>query len=59
LDGNQMPLKEVIDHVVGSSRMTSIIYCPNKKVAFFQGEQSYGPPKRYILKVDFKNNHFD
>ena len=49
IDGKEMDLKTAIDRVFGYG-LSSIISCINGKLAYFQAEQEYGAPPRFILK---------
>lgn len=51
IDGKYLPISEAIDNSVNFG-LASLISCIPNKLAYFQEEQSYGPPKRFIL---FKN----
>ena len=49
-DGKYMPLEEGI-HSVFYAGMPSLVIC-NLKLAYYEGEQCYGPPPRYLLIND-------
>jgi hypothetical protein len=49
IDGKEMALKTAIDQVYGYG-LSSIISCINGKLAYFQAEQEYGAPPRFIIK---------
>lgn len=49
MDGKELPLTEAIEHLIWCG-MPFLISCIPDKLAYFQGEQSYGPPRRFILK---------
>ncbi|QKI83358.1 hypothetical protein [Kroppenstedtia eburnea] len=51
IDGKHLPLKYALEHAVGYG-MPSLISCIPKKLAYFESEQGFGPPKRFILKND-------
>jgi hypothetical protein len=48
IDGQELPLKTALSLAVGYG-MPSLISCVPYKLAYFEGEQAFGPPKRYIL----------
>ncbi|WP_123040480.1 hypothetical protein [Cohnella candidum] len=52
IDGKQIPLKTALKRAVGLG-MPSLVFCFPHKLGYFEGEQEYGPPERYIL---LKNN---
>jgi hypothetical protein len=49
MDGKELPLAEVLEKLIWCG-MPFIISCIPNKLLYFQGEQSYGPPQRFILK---------
>jgi hypothetical protein len=49
IDGRHMSLTSALEVAVGEG-FPSIISCIPGKLAYFEAEQSYGPPPRYILK---------
>jgi hypothetical protein len=49
LDGKELPLTYALEQLIWSG-MPFIISCIPDKLAYYQGEQSYGPPERFILK---------
>jgi hypothetical protein len=49
MDGKELPLKEALENLIGCG-MPFLISCAPDKLAYFQGEQGYGPPRRFILK---------
>ncbi len=49
-DGTEMLLADALDVVVGYG--PAIIYCKPKKLAYFEDEQSYGAPDRYVLLAE-------
>jgi hypothetical protein len=49
MDGKELPLTTAIEELIWYG-MPSIISCIHGKLAYFQAEQSYGPPPRFILK---------
>jgi hypothetical protein len=49
IDGKELPLMTALEHAVGFGA-PSIISCIPNKLAYFEAEQSYGAPQRYILK---------
>lgn len=49
LDGKYVPLREAIKETVYDG-MPFILSCIPGQLAYFEGEQSYGPPPRYILE---------
>jgi hypothetical protein len=52
IDGKYLPLETVLKRVVGLG-MPSIVSCIPGKLAYFEAEQSFGPPPRYILKREY------
>ena len=48
IDGQEMSLESALEHVVGLG-MPSIVSCIPGKLAYFESEQEFGPPPRYIL----------
>lgn len=51
IDGQHLPIKSVLQVAVCLG-MPSIISCIPNHLLYFESEQSYGPPARYILKRD-------
>jgi hypothetical protein len=49
IDGKHMSLSSALEVAVGKGS-PSIISCIPGKLAYFEAEQVYGPPPRYILK---------
>ena len=49
IDGKEMPLQEALKHAVGFG-FPSIISCRPGELAYFEAEQEYGAPPRYLLK---------
>ncbi|MEY8754357.1 hypothetical protein AB9M93_07285 [Peribacillus frigoritolerans] len=49
IDGKYMSLTSALEVSVGEG-FPSIISCIPGKLAYFEAEQSYGPPPRFILK---------
>ncbi|MDN7245558.1 hypothetical protein [Planococcus shenhongbingii] len=49
IDGQEMPLEEALRHAVGFG-VPSIISCRPGELAYFEAEQEYGAPPRYLLK---------
>lgn len=49
IDGQVLPLLDALEVAVGNG-MPSILYCFPAKLAYFEAEQEYGPPPRFILK---------
>jgi hypothetical protein len=49
IDGKHLPLDVALEHAVGDG-LPTIISCIPDKLAYFEAEQSYGPPPRFILK---------
>ncbi|MEW4265237.1 hypothetical protein Q0N30_16230 [Priestia megaterium] len=49
IDGKELPLLTALEHAVGYG-FPSLIVCIPNKLAYFEAEQVYGPPPRYILK---------
>lgn len=49
LDGKHLPLRTALERAVGLG-LPSIISCIPGKLAYFEAEQEYGAPPRYILK---------
>lgn len=47
IDGTEMPLETALKYVVGLG--PAIISCDHGKLAYFECEQSFGAPNRYIL----------
>lgn len=48
IDGKEMPLSSALEHIVGLG-MPSIISCIPGKLAYFESEQGYDAPPRYVL----------
>ena len=51
IDGKHLLLTSALEEAVGDG-FPSIVYCISGKLAYFEAEQGYGPPPRFILKVD-------
>lgn len=51
IDGKHLPLSYALENAVCFG-MPSLILCIPNKLVYFEGEQCYGPPPRYILKRD-------
>lgn len=49
IDGKEMPLREALQHAVGFG-FPSIISCVPGELAYFEAEQGFGSPPRYLLK---------
>jgi hypothetical protein len=49
IDGKELPLREALEQAVGYG-FPSIISCIPGKLAYFEAEQGFGAPPRYILK---------
>ena len=49
IDGKHLDLRSALEKAVGSG-FPSIISCISGKLAYFEAEQEYGPPPRFILK---------
>ncbi|WP_033541166.1 hypothetical protein [Planococcus sp. CAU13] len=49
IDGKELPLQEALEHAVGFG-FPSIISCVPGELAYFEAEQGFGSPPRYILK---------
>ena len=49
IDGKELPLIKALEDLIWSGS-PFIISCIPHKLAYFQGEQSHGPPQRFILK---------
>ncbi|MEW4212127.1 hypothetical protein Q0O85_26785 [Priestia megaterium] len=49
IDGKEIPLSTALEHTVGLG-MPSIISCIPGELAYFESEQGYGAPPRYVLK---------
>jgi hypothetical protein len=49
IDGKELPLLTALEKAVGYG-MPSIVSCIPGKLSFFEAEQDYGPPPRFILK---------
>jgi tetratricopeptide (TPR) repeat protein len=49
VDGKQLRLFDALERVVGFG-MPSIISCVPGRLAYFEGEQEFGSPPRYILR---------
>lgn len=49
IDGEELPLTKALEELLWSG-LPFIISCIPTKLAFYQGEQAYGPPQRFILK---------
>lgn len=51
IDGKHLPLLDVLEKAVGYG-LPSFISCIPGKLAYFEAEQSYGPPERFIVLVN-------
>lgn len=51
IDGQYLPLKAALENAAGLG-MPSIISCLPDKLLYFESEQEYGCPARFILKKD-------
>ena len=51
IDGKEMSLSSALEHIVGLG-MPSIVSCISGKLAYFESEQGFGPPPRYILNKE-------
>ena len=49
MDGEELSLTKALEELIWSG-LPFIISCIPTKLALYQGEQSYGPPQRFILK---------
>ena len=49
ISGKTLPLREALEHAIGFG-FASIISCIPGELAYFEAEQSFGPPPRYLLK---------
>ncbi|MGR6342452.1 hypothetical protein ACU5CE_32370 [Priestia megaterium] len=49
IDGKKLSLLTALEDAVGYG-FPSIVVCIPNKLAYFEAEQGYGPPPRYILK---------
>lgn len=49
IDGRHLRLIEAIEKAVGFG-FPSFILCVSNKLAYFEAEQSFGPPPRFIVK---------
>ncbi|TQR16226.1 hypothetical protein [Psychrobacillus vulpis] len=49
IDGEELPLIKALEDLIWSG-MPFIISCIPNKLAYYQGEQAYGSPQKYILK---------
>lgn len=48
-DGQFVPLADALDSLVGYG-FPSILICIPNTLAYFEAEQSFGPPPRYLLR---------
>ena len=48
IDGKELPLLETLEHAVGFG-FPSIISCVPGELAYFEAEQGFGSPPRYLL----------
>lgn len=48
LDGRHLKLQEALEKAIGNG-MPSLISCIPNKLAYFEGEQMYGSPDRFII----------
>jgi hypothetical protein len=51
IDGKNLSLQVALEKVVGFG-MPSLVYCKPNSLAYFESEQCYGAPPRYILRKD-------
>lgn len=51
IDGKELSLRTALEHSVGFG-FPSIVSCIPNKLAYFEAEQEYGAPSRYILIRD-------
>lgn len=49
IDGKHLPLEDALDAAVGYG-FPSFILCVSGKLAYFEAEQGFGPPPRFIVK---------
>lgn len=49
VDGKELPLIKALEDLIWSG-LPFIISCIPNKLAYYQGEQAYGSPEKYILK---------
>jgi hypothetical protein len=49
IDGKHMPLGDALEATVGYG-FPSLILCVPNELAYFEAEQSFGPPSRFIIK---------
>ncbi|WP_312475720.1 hypothetical protein [Neobacillus sp.] len=49
IDGKNLPLLTALEQAVGYG-MPSIVLCIPGTLAYFEAEQDYGPPTRFLLK---------
>lgn len=49
IDGKHLPLHTALERAVGRG-LPSLISCISGKLAYFEAEQEYGAPPRYILR---------
>ncbi|MEK4485643.1 hypothetical protein MHH81_08560 [Psychrobacillus sp. FSL H8-0484] len=49
IDGEELPLIKALEDLIWSG-LPFIISCIPNKLAYYQGEQAYGSPQKYILK---------
>jgi hypothetical protein len=49
IDGRHLPLAEALEAAVGYGFPSFILCIPNK-LAYFEAEQGFGPPPRFIVK---------
>ena len=51
IDEKYLPINVALENAVNFG-MASLISCIPNKLAYFQEEQTYGPPRRFILYRD-------
>ena len=49
IDGQHLPLLDALKRAVGFG-LPSILSCLPDQLAYFESEQGFGPPKRFIIK---------
>jgi hypothetical protein len=49
IDGKELPLIKALEHAVGFG-FPSIISCRHGELAYFEAEQEFGAPPRFLLK---------
>ena len=51
VDGRHLPIEIALESIVGFG-LVSLVSCIPDKLVYFEAEQSYGAPERFILKKD-------